>query len=510
MAHEGDARSPYAVPRYRESGEPAWYHVLHGTVPGHQIDFIYCPDVPQGPLTQTHFAHVARLIKYIEPREQASFAFALGNLSRDDVQHDPGHGGIALIFGLRVAGVVDHASRAMPPYAHGLLAVDRALDYGALIEAITAFQRRFLHEGPEDATGSFYREYVQTMRERPHAVEGFLRAYVEGFGELPRPDRSALGWDFVASENARLDRITIVHPDREPFSTVASVAAALGAVLYRSNVKWTTISNSREFDIPGGVSVRFVPEGELPRDPRGRVLRLDDIPADEAEMAEKLFSAKPRSSVRRARWHMAAAPAPEPEVPLTKTSEASTAEPGAIALAGPKETGAAREEIQPHAPPAPKNTRRVVTACVLATAMAGIVIGRLLPEDEPARTAPSSTPTAPPAPPPTPVPPRSTTPAALEAPSARAVQTAPEVRTAPEVKTARPVKIARPFTTPARAPTATPLASGKSDPPGNTATSPPGTPAPAPSREPAEPPDVSPPPPRPTSTPPRLSVDKPL
>jgi len=58
--------------------------------------------VPQGSLTQTHFARVARLIKYIEPRLRTSFAFAIGNLSRDDIQHEPGHGGLALIFGLRV------------------------------------------------------------------------------------------------------------------------------------------------------------------------------------------------------------------------------------------------------------------------------------------------------------------------------------------------------------------------------------------------------------------------
>src|SRR5262245_3392225 len=139
MARGGDARAPYAVPRYRAGDGAAWYHVLHGTVPGHQMDFIYCPEVPHGPLTHTHFAHVARLIKFTEPREQASFAFAIGNLSRNDVQHEPGHGGVALIFGLRVEGALDHASRAMPPYAHGLVAVDRELDYGVLIDAITSF-----------------------------------------------------------------------------------------------------------------------------------------------------------------------------------------------------------------------------------------------------------------------------------------------------------------------------------------------------------------------------------
>jgi hypothetical protein len=296
MARESDERPSYAVPRYHAEGDPAWYHVLHGTVPGHQIDFIYCPEVPQGPLKHTHFAHVARLIKYIEPREQASFAFAIGNLSRDDVRHDPGHGGLAVIFGLRVEGAVDHASRSMPPYAHGLLAVDRALDYGVLIDAITAFHRRFASESSADAGDRFYRSYVKTMREDPGAVEEFLKSYVAEFDDLPHPGPSHLGWDFVAPEDARLQRLTIVHPDGEPFSTVTSVAATLGSLLYRSNVKWTTISNSREFDIPGGISIRFVPESEAPRDSKGLVLRLDDVPGEEAEIAEKLFSAKPRET----------------------------------------------------------------------------------------------------------------------------------------------------------------------------------------------------------------------
>jgi hypothetical protein len=339
MTHGGEGRAPYTVPRYRAEGDPAWYHVLHGTVPGHQIDFIYCPEVPQGPLKHTHFAHVARLIKYIEPREKASIAFAIGNLSRDDVQHDPGHGGLAVIFGLRVEGATDHAGRAMPPYAHGLLAVDRALDYGALIDAITSFHRRFAHEGSADAGGRFYRSYVEVARGEPGAVEDFLRSYVAELGDLPQPERSKLGWDFVAPEDARLERITIVHPDGEPFSTVTSVAAMLGSVLYRSNVKWTTISNSGEFDIPGGISVRFVPESEAPREPKGLLLRLDDVPVEEAEIAEKLFSARPRETgvARRVGWReqyaakaggeaALAAPAAEARVAEAPVAEAPVAE----------------------------------------------------------------------------------------------------------------------------------------------------------------------------------------
>ncbi|MEZ4310798.1 MAG: hypothetical protein R3F14_22370 [Polyangiaceae bacterium] len=382
-------RGPYLVPRYRDDGDPDFYHVLHGTVPGHQIDFIYCPEVPQGPLTQTHFAHVARLLKYIEPLEKAELAFALGNLSRDDVQHEPGHGGVALIFSLRVLGVEDHAGRAMPPYAHGLVAVDRALDQAVLLDAITAFHRRFLHERPGREVGSFYRAYVRAMREAPESVNAFLRAYVAQFDDLPKPGKSTLGWDFIAPDDAPCSRITVVHRDRERFSALARVAATLASVLYRSNVKWTTISSGRGLDIAGGVSVRLVPRSEVPRDPDGRVIRLEDLPADEVELADKLFSARPRASAsaRRAGWRArgpadrrVSRPTPDDEPrPLESTP------PDALASEAPPPPD---EEATPEssAPVPPRTTRTllagaVVTALVALVAFAG---WQALHRDDPA------------------------------------------------------------------------------------------------------------------------------
>src|SRR5688572_9540024 len=94
--------SGYAVPTYRATEDTPWYHFLHGNVPGHQIDFMYRPEVPQGALSRQHFSHLARLMKYIEPQTNAAYAFAIGNLSRDDTQYEPGHGGLALLFGLRI------------------------------------------------------------------------------------------------------------------------------------------------------------------------------------------------------------------------------------------------------------------------------------------------------------------------------------------------------------------------------------------------------------------------
>lgn len=331
MESDERAASGYVVPRYRAGGDPAWYHVLHGTVPGHQIDFMYCPDVPQGSLNQGHLGHLSRLIKYIEPRDAAPYAFAIGNLSRDDIQHEPGHGGVAVMFALRVAGVTDHAGRAMPPYAHGVLAIDRELDYTALLEAISVFYRRFLVHDPrdEDATGSFYRAYWRTVQERPEAVEDFLRDYVGDFDELPQPPRSTLGFEWEADEEMLPKRITIVHADDEPFASIAHAAANIAAMLYKSNIKWTSITSGREIEIPGGVPIRFVPASEatrdvrqtLPRktgmqdframaarDPKGLQVNLQDLPSEEKALAHLLFGARPRNTetkAPRANWREA-------------------------------------------------------------------------------------------------------------------------------------------------------------------------------------------------------------
>ena len=167
---EADATaSSYVIPRYRAEGDPSWFHALLGTVPGHQIDFIYAPEVPQGQLEHGHLGHLWRLMKYIEPRASARYAFALGNLSRDDVGYEPGHGGFAILFALRVGGVIDHADRAMPPYAHSVLSIDRALDYATMLEAISVFYRRFLERSARAGytDGAFYRTYFQLVQKWP-------------------------------------------------------------------------------------------------------------------------------------------------------------------------------------------------------------------------------------------------------------------------------------------------------------------------------------------------------
>ncbi|MBK8253081.1 MAG: hypothetical protein IPK82_10470 [Polyangiaceae bacterium] len=288
--------SGYVIPRYRAGPDTAFFHFLHGTVPGHQIDFMYCPEVPQGPLRQTHFGHLSRLIKYIEPRGSSAYAFAIGNLSRDDVQHEPGHGGLAILFALRVPGVTDHAGRDMPPYAHGIVAVDRSLEYVQILESITVLYLRFLErEGAEDRRGDFYRAYVRTFSEEPERVESFLANAIDEITDLPKPRRSNLPFDYEADpDHPAPTQIAIVHDDDEQFGKLADCAATLAAALYRSNLKWTSITTGREIDIVGGSTVRFIARSEASNLGRAIVHDLDSLPSKEDELVKLLFHAKQR------------------------------------------------------------------------------------------------------------------------------------------------------------------------------------------------------------------------
>src|SRR5580700_5144856 len=203
-----DEQRGYVVPCYRAPEDTAWFHFLHGNVPGHQIDFIYRPEVPQRPLAPIHFSHLSRLMKYIEPPASAPFAFAVGNLSRDDTQHEPGHGGLALIFMLRIQGVTDHAGRQDPPFSHGIAAIDRALDYATLLEAVACFQRHVLGAAESE---EWYRAYVRASQEDPGAALALIERYVGYFGDLPRPGVGGMDPAWTAGATQQPRRIVIAH-----------------------------------------------------------------------------------------------------------------------------------------------------------------------------------------------------------------------------------------------------------------------------------------------------------
>lgn len=287
------ARGGYAVPTYRIDGD-AWYHFLHGNVPGHEIDFIFRAEVPQPPLTRQHFSHLTRLLRYIEPQSHESFAFAIGNLSRDDTQHEPGHGGVALVFMLRIQGATDHAGRQDPPFAHAVAAIDRALDEVTLIQTAVAFQKHILAEREAEA---WYRHYVRLAGGEPEVMRGMCETYLAHFADLPAAEPSDLRVAWITKGVQVPKRVVLVHDDEVSFGEIAVAAARIAAVLYRSDIRWTAITNGREDDIPGGVSVRLVARSYLsPIDAEGVVHELGALPDDEADIAHQLFGAAPVSA----------------------------------------------------------------------------------------------------------------------------------------------------------------------------------------------------------------------
>ena len=277
----------YVVPTYHEPDDTPWYHFLHGNVPGHQIDFMYRAEVPQGPLTRQHFSHLARLMKYIEPQAGCPYAFAIGNLSRDDTQHEPGHGGVALMFGLRIQGITDHAGRQDPPFAHAVASIDRKLDRSELLATAGVFHRHVLAAAQ---SAEWYRSYVRCAAEAPAGMTDVLAEYVAGFSDLPSPPPSSLGLKWTVGESTPPARIVIVHDDDAPFGVIAACAAKIAAVLFPSDIRWSAISNGREADLPNGVTVRLVAASNVtPADDARGVHRVEEVPDDEEEIARQLF-----------------------------------------------------------------------------------------------------------------------------------------------------------------------------------------------------------------------------
>lgn len=283
----------YQVPEYKLEANEVWFHFLHGNVPRHEIDFMYRPTVPQPPFTRQHFSHLARLVKYIEPRPTTAYSFAITNLSRDDNQYEPGHGGVAFVFGLRINGVRDHAGRQDPPFCHAAAVVDRHLDASMIYHVAVQFHKKLLPVEESEVEGSgWYRSQYVPHAENPAHLEIILKSYVKDFEDLyvPGPSRQTLRWSVDGATVPR--RVTILYPDRVDFPTLAASMARVAEVLIESNVKWTAISNGREQDVPGGLTVRFVPRREAVEASADEVLLyLEQVPENPAEIAY-LFNAR--------------------------------------------------------------------------------------------------------------------------------------------------------------------------------------------------------------------------
>lgn len=336
----------YLVPTYKLEPGEVWFHFLHGNVPGHEIDFMYRPDVPQAPLTRQHFSHLARIVKYIEPRPSASYSFAITNLSRDDTQHEPGHGGVAFVFGLRIDGTTDHAGRRNPPFCHAVAAVDRQLDAGTLYHVAVQIHKKLLPAEPSDVEGSgWYRCQYVPHAENPEHLEIVLKSYVQDFADLgvPGPSRQTLRWSTEGSTMPR--RVTVVYPDRVDFPTLAGAMARFAEVLIESDIKWTAVSNGREQDVPGGLTVRFVPRHDATEAAADEVLLyLEHVPTNPAEIAY-LFNAREAGTQPR----MSALP-PAPATFRALTAMAESAKPNGSS--GPLGTAPREVARRPWAEPA--------------------------------------------------------------------------------------------------------------------------------------------------------------
>lgn len=388
------ANSGYDVPTYDTSPDTCWYHFLHGNVPGHQIDFIFRPAVPQGELTRQHFSHFGRLVTYIEPRHESAYAFAIGNLSRDDTQYEPGHGGVALMFALRIKGAVDHAGRQDPPFCHSIACVDRQVDETGFYEAALRFHEHLV-TNPESPTGGsrWYPTYVSTAQQSRESARPLIQEYLQGFDKLPALAPSALGLRWSVEGGQAPKRVVIVHPNDTPFEVLARMAARIASVLFESDIRWTAISTGREQDLIGGTTVRFVPERDAVQEPADVVLmHIDQVPAEPREMAAKLFGAHEvrisQTQELRLKWrHMKAdkegasgSPAQVATAPIA-TAETGSARPWAKTAEAEPTKGASDNDAQsanePIAKPEGKNKQRRQFMMMVVLGVA-IAIGGLL------------------------------------------------------------------------------------------------------------------------------------
>lgn len=298
------AKRPYQAPTYRIGPDEAWYHFLHGNVPGHEIDFIYHPEVPQKPLTRQHMNHLVGLLKFIEPRQGMAYAFAIANLSLGDSQYEPGHGGVAFVFGLRIRGAYDHAGRHDPPFCHAAALINRHLDAETMYGVSAQFYQKLLPDEESRVEGSgWYHTYVDKAQNED-ALPSLLRGYVQDFADIlytPPPSRLGLRWTVEPplGEKPKVPRrVVVVYPDHADFSVLNYCMARIAAVLVESDLRWTAISNGRESDIAGGLAVRFVPRREAENAPEDVVLLyMEQVPEDPAEIA-RLFGMYPARQSR--------------------------------------------------------------------------------------------------------------------------------------------------------------------------------------------------------------------
>jgi hypothetical protein len=95
---------------------------------------------------------------------------------------------VGIIIGLRVGGAADHVGRTHPPFAQGIIAVDRQLDRAALLDSVATFYRHVMNAGDEGSSAAaFYRDYVRVILESPSYVASVIERYVGELSDLRMP-----------------------------------------------------------------------------------------------------------------------------------------------------------------------------------------------------------------------------------------------------------------------------------------------------------------------------------
>lgn len=219
-------------------GEP-WYHVLFGHVPRFQMDFILRPELPCRKFRPQHFAHLGQQIKFLAPAGGATFAAAIANLSSNDTQHIAGRGGLAVIVSTRVADLRDHAQRESPVFAHALIAIDEPLEAERFSAATESFVKRVLDDGLPWYQGY----YLSGQSDNFERVYGYIRS----LRDLPLPSNPDFDGavHLVNDEPPPYNQILIDCREVE-HSKIMRLLAKLGVILYRTTIKWTTITTGCE------------------------------------------------------------------------------------------------------------------------------------------------------------------------------------------------------------------------------------------------------------------------
>lgn len=144
-----------------------------------------------------------------------------------------------------------------------------------------------------------------------------LKGYLADFEDLYTPPPSGLTFRWSVEGSTPPRRVVIVYPDRADFASIAYCMARIASVLVESDIKWTAISNGREQDVVGGLTVRFVPQREASAEASDVVLMyMEQVPESPAEIAAQLFNARDvsvgQASAPRPGWRQGQEPAVTP------------------------------------------------------------------------------------------------------------------------------------------------------------------------------------------------------